>query len=223
MKFELHATERCIDMNHNRRTRTVKGFTLIELIIVIAIIGILVGILMPSMMNYYRRSRIQAANADAKMVYNAAQTAVQRYISIDRTAADASGFNGTVDIQSIDGVATCAIGMNDFESVTTGTNVAQATRDACGNVVTSVNRTVSDGNEICWAVRVDNYIVKAAVSAPTAGTTNVGWYSANRQFATMDNRATTAYFDASTTDAALHTFLGSLTSGYNNTPVTPTP
>ena len=73
-------------MNHKMK-RTAKGFTLIELIIVIAIIGILLGILMPSMMNYYRRSRIQAANADAKMVYNAAQTAAQRFIAQDRMAA----------------------------------------------------------------------------------------------------------------------------------------
>lgn len=53
-----------------------KGFTLIELIIVIAIIGILAGVLIPSWGNYIQRARTRSQNLKAKTVLNAAQTIV---------------------------------------------------------------------------------------------------------------------------------------------------
>ena len=47
-----------------------KGFTLVELVVVIAIIGALAAILVPTMMSYIRKAKLKGANSNAKIVFN---------------------------------------------------------------------------------------------------------------------------------------------------------
>lgn len=67
---------------------TKKGFTLIELIVVIAIIGVLAAILVPTMLGYVKKSKVSSANSAAASVYKAINTALTE---LDEEGIDVGG------------------------------------------------------------------------------------------------------------------------------------
>lgn len=67
---------------------TKKGFTLIELIVVIAIIGVLAAILVPTMLGYVKKSKVSSANSAASSVYKAINTALTE---LDEEGVDVGG------------------------------------------------------------------------------------------------------------------------------------
>jgi prepilin-type N-terminal cleavage/methylation domain-containing protein len=73
--------------------RKLKGFTLVELIVVIAILGALMAILIPSLVNYVTDAKLLTANSNADKVHMYAQS----YL----TKANIAG--ATVNTADIDG------------------------------------------------------------------------------------------------------------------------
>ena len=81
-------------MEKKQRTLNNKGFSLIELIVVIAIMAILVGVLAPNVMRYVRQSRVSADTQLADTIRTAVVTALADPVVVDAPAS------GTIDLTS---------------------------------------------------------------------------------------------------------------------------
>lgn len=90
-----------------------KGFTLIELIVVIAIIGVLCAILVPSMMGWVTKSRVNSANSNAKSIFNSAASCITSFDTLGETVATSSTYGSAGS-----GAA------NEVQGVTDGTSLA---------------------------------------------------------------------------------------------------
>ena len=142
--------------------KKLKGFTLTELIVVIAIIGILSAIIIPSYMSWIANSKVRKQNNNAKVIFNAAQTVVQEYSFKEHTMDDSDKNigSGTFDFYWDKDTGPSATGSASKVSDTTFIN----------EFAHQVNRIYGDQEYTTYRISVDDYMVKSVVAS--SGNTN---------------------------------------------------
>ena len=151
-------------MNH-------KGFTLIELMIVVAIIGILAAVAIPQYQNYVARAQV----AEGLTLASGAKTAVAEYYDS----------NGRFPINSDPGcikffvfdICNGAVGLAEFDSIT-GKYVQQVAVAGSGGIIVLMFKDLPDAHTL---------IAKGVVNLiPTVHGSSISWTCSNNAFASAN-------------------------------------
>lgn len=135
---------------------TRKGFTLIELIVVIAIIGVLAAILVPAMLGWVKKSKIQAANADAKTIMTNINAGLEE-IDEEGTAIDA-GMAGWHDNSITDTQGSGNNNNNTTDTVDSWAEVLEYVKEYSDTITTShYSAFLKDGVVVCCVAKSGKY------------------------------------------------------------------
>lgn len=124
-----------------------QGFTLIELMIVVAIIGILASVAVPQYQDYIIRTEAASALSDARTVQLHVNEYVARYTTVPALAADFTAYTGVAATGNVSGnLSDITVGPNGVMTLTFGAG-ANAALSTLKMVMTP---TVTNGS-VTWA------------------------------------------------------------------------
>lgn len=86
-----------VKLINQQKQKSKKGFTLVELIVVIAILGILAALVVPSVTGYVEKAQKATNEANAQMLYSAAQLYItDKDVAGEPVAAGATSITSTI-------------------------------------------------------------------------------------------------------------------------------
>lgn len=197
--------------------RKQKGFTLIEMIVVLAIIGILTAVLVPTWSYFIMKANLKTQNNYSKMIFNAAQTQATRY-EIKEKRDFSVAKDAPVGLEKDNAKANLYLASEfdassgDFEYYlywdgksahrlkADGTidDAADANQNATNAFANSINKVFGESRITVYKVYIKNYQVMSVCSARSENSDTVGSFPV-----IQDGRSDDTVFDFDMTDIDL--------------------